>query len=277
MFRPFRPVQETAMLHSAPTVVVGVDGSKAATNAVRWAVDEAVSRDIPLRLVHVIEPSGLSPTGAREDRMATARSVLHDAQRAVEATGERVKIETEILWGKPLAKLMKESRSAAMLCVGSIGLNRANRGVGSVSASLAASALCPVAVIRRPTGRRATAKVGRVIVHGDDGAVLRHAFEEARLRRAPLRAIAVSRAAGRDDVDARRSAQAQLRRRLARWTRLYPDVQVESAVVRGSVDRYLAANVEPDQLFVADASACYDLCGAHHAGSSVLATRSSNL
>jgi hypothetical protein len=28
------------MLHSAPTVVVGVDGSKAATNAATWAVDE---------------------------------------------------------------------------------------------------------------------------------------------------------------------------------------------------------------------------------------------
>jgi len=265
------------MLHSAPTVVVGVDGSKAATHAACWAIDEAVSRDIPLRLVSVIEPPDCLPARAHEARLAAARSALCDAQRAVEAMGRAVKVEAEILGGKPLARLMEESRSAAMVCVGSIGLNHANRGVGSLSASLAASALCPVAVIRRPTGRPATVRVGRVIVQADDDAALRHAFEEARLRHAPLRAIAVSRAAGRDDVDAGRSAQAQLRRRLAQWKRFCPDVRVESAVVRGSIDRYLAANDDPDQLFVTDARACYDLCGAHNAGSSVLATRSSNL
>jgi len=265
------------MRHSATTVVVGVDGSKAATNAARWAVDEAVGRDIPLRLVYVIEPPDSLLAGAHEARLAAARSALHDAHRAVEAIGQPVKVETEILWGKPLVGLVEESRTAAMICVGSIGLNHANRGVGSVSASLAASALCPVAVIRRATSRPATARVGRVIVQANDAAALHHAFEEARLRQAPLRAIAVCRAAGRDDVDAGRSAQAQLSRRLARWTRLYPDVRVESAVVRGSIDRYLATNEEPDQLFVTDARACYDLCGAHKAGSSVLATRSSNL
>jgi nucleotide-binding universal stress UspA family protein len=265
------------MLHSAPAVVVGVDGSKAATNAARWAVDEAVSRDIPLRLVCVIESSHSKPATADEGRLGAARSVLYDAQRAVEATGKPVKIETEILTGRPLTKLMHESRSAAMICVGSIGLNHANRGVGSLSAALAASALCPVAVIRRPAGRPATAKVSRVVVQADGGAVLRRAFEEARLRQAPLRAISVFRAAGPDDADGKRWTQVQLSRRVARWTRLYPDVPVEFAVVRGSVEAYLASGEEPDQLFVADARACYHLCGAHNAGRSVLATRASNL
>lgn len=233
------------MLHSAPAVVVGVDGSKAATNAARWAVDEAVSRDIPLRLVCVIEPTDWSPTMADEGRLGAARTVLYDAQRAVEATGKPVKIETEILRGRPLTKLMHESRS--------------------------------VAVIRRPAGGPATAKVSRVVVQADGGAVLRRAFEEARLRQAPLRAISVSRAAGPDDADGKRWTQAQLSRRVARWTRLYPDVPVEFAVVRGSVEAYLASGEEPDQLFVADARACYHLCGAHNAGRSVLATRASNL
>ncbi|HTY30763.1 universal stress protein [Mycobacterium sp.] len=265
------------MRDSAPTVVVGVDGSKAAIAAARWAVDEAVSRDIPLRLVYVIAPSESAPAGDREGRLAAARAALQDAHRAVEATGQPVKVETEVRWGKPLANLIEESRSAAMMCVGSIGRNHATHGVGSLSASLAASALCPVAVIRRPAGTRAIAKVGRVTVQADNAGALRHAFEEARLRRAPLRAIAVSRSAAPDDADAKRSAQAQLRRRIARWTRQYPDVQVEPAVVRGSVDEYLVANQEPDQLFVTDARACHDLCGAHNGGTSVLATRSSNL
>jgi nucleotide-binding universal stress UspA family protein len=262
------------MLQPAPTVVVGVDGSKAATDAVRWAVDEAVSRDIPLRLVYVVAPPGSRPRWTHDRRLVAARAVLHDARRAVEATGEQVKVETEILWGSPLAKLTEESRTAAMICVGSIGLNHAARGVGSTSASLAASALCPVAVIRRPAGRAVTTQVGRVVVQADDAVALRHAFEEATLRQAPVVAIAV--AAG-DDADTKRSARAQLRRRLARWTRLYPDVRVESAVVRGTVEEYLAADGERDQLFVTDARACYDLCGAHNPGTSVLATRSTNL
>jgi nucleotide-binding universal stress UspA family protein len=263
------------MPDSAPAVVVGVDGSKTASDAARWAVDEAVSRDIPLRLVYVIAPPESQPRWAHDGRLAAARAVLHDARGAVEATGKQVKIEAEILWGRPLAKLTEESRSAAMICVGSIGLDRAARGVGSVAASLAASALCPVAVVRRPAGTPVTAGVGRVIVQADNAVALSHAFEEARLRQAPLAAIAV--AAGRDDADTKRAARAQLRRRIARWTRLYPDVRVESAVIRGSIEEYLAADGERDQLFVTDARGCYDLCAAHTAGSSVLAARSSNL
>ena len=36
------------------SVVVGIDGSQAAVNAAKWAVDEAISRQIPVRLVHVV-------------------------------------------------------------------------------------------------------------------------------------------------------------------------------------------------------------------------------
>jgi nucleotide-binding universal stress UspA family protein len=35
-------------------IVVGIDGSQAAIQAAEWAVDEAVSREVPLRLVEVI-------------------------------------------------------------------------------------------------------------------------------------------------------------------------------------------------------------------------------
>jgi nucleotide-binding universal stress UspA family protein len=265
------------MLHSAPTVVVGVDGSKAATNAACWAVDEAVSRDIPLRLVYVIEPSHASDSGGREAQLAAARSALHIARRGIEATGKAVKVETEIVRGRPLAKLMEQSRWAAMICVGSIGRKHAHDGVWSISAALAASALCPVAVIRRPVGQPESRTTGRVVVLADSGAALYHAFEQARLRQAPLRAIALSPAGGSSDADEKRLAQTQLTRRLARWTHLYPDVLVEYAIVGGSVDRYLAANDEPDQLFVSDSHTCFDLCGAHNSGRSVLAVRSRDL
>lgn len=50
-------------------VVVGIDGSQAAIGAAEWAIDEAVTREVPLRLVAVIpqqaEPAPLDATGAQ--------------------------------------------------------------------------------------------------------------------------------------------------------------------------------------------------------------------
>ncbi len=223
-------------VQSAPGVVVGIDGSRAATCA-----------------------------------------ALYDAQRAVDATGKPVKIETEILWGKPLNKLMQESRSAAMICVGSMGLNHVRRGQGSVAAALAGSARCPVAVIHRPPDGTATPKVSRVVAEVDNDAVLRHAFEEARLRGVPLRAISVHVAETPDAVgDGNRLAQAQLSRRLARWTRLYPDVRVEPAIVSGHACRDMADNAESGRLFVTDSHAA-QVCSVCNAGCSVLTVRCGNL
>lgn len=265
-------------LHFAPSVVVGVDGSREATYAARWAIDEAISRDVPLRLVYVIDSLVPSGVDVHDAAYAPARAALSDAYRDLAAAGKPVKVETEILWGRPLNKLMHASRSAAMICVGSIGLNHARRGGGSVAAALAESALCPVAVVRRPSGGPAIPEVGVVIAEVDNGRVLRHAFEEARLRGVPLRALCAQGAAASDDTgDGNRWAQAQLSRRLARWTTLYPDVPVEPAVVCASVDRYLATNAEPDQLLVTDAHTVKDRCGGHGVRCSVLTVRCGNL
>ena len=50
---------------SAP-VVVGVDGSEAAIDATIWAIDEAASRDVPLRIVHITHIED-RPAGAEEE------------------------------------------------------------------------------------------------------------------------------------------------------------------------------------------------------------------
>jgi nucleotide-binding universal stress UspA family protein len=264
--------------HLARPVVVGVDGSSTAAHAALWAVDEAVSRDIPLRLVSVIDPVGISGAHADAVQDASARAALYDVRRAIEATGKPVKIETQILRGKPLAALIEQSLWAGMVCVGSIGLKHACDGEGPPAARLAALAPCPVAVIRRPVDRPATSRVGAIVVDVHNGVVLRHALEEARLRGAPLRAISVSRTESLCSVgDRNRLAQAQLNRRIARWTPLYPDVQIETTIVRGSVCRYLATNADSVQLFVADPQAYRDLRKGNDAGCSVLTVRCTNL
>lgn len=264
-------------IHPAPSVVVGIDGSRAATKAALWAIDEAVSRDIPLRLVYVIDPLDSSDTEINNGPHTTARAALSDAYRAVDATAKPVKIETEILWGRPLTKLMHESRSAVMVCVGSIGLNHARRGGGSVAAALAGGAVCPVAVLHAPPVGPPTPEISAVVAEVDNGSVLRHAFEEAKLRGVPLRAVCAHVAETPDDVGiGNDSAQAHLSRRLARWTRLYPEVRVEAVVASGNIGRYLSAG-EEDQLFVTNSRTAEELCGAYSAGCSVLRVRCGNL
>ncbi|MGH3562701.1 MAG: universal stress protein, partial [Mycobacterium sp.] len=212
---------------------------------------------IPLKLVYVIYRADLLGIDPGTDQLAVARTALSDARRAVEATGRAVKIETELLKGNPLATLIGLSRSAAMLCVGSLGIEHACHRAGSTAAALAGSAHCPVAVIRRPDVSRRTG-TGRIVAEvdasPDNNAVLQWAMAEARLRGLPLQVITALRSQRGDqsgDLAAGdRLAQAQLNRRIDRWTRQYPDVAVESVAVHGSVARYLADSAESVQLFV---------------------------
>ena len=68
---------------------------------------------------------------------------------AIEAMGNAVKIETEIAEGPSLGSLIRASASAAMVCVGAVGLRHFQAGrMGSTAAALAISARCPVAIIR---------------------------------------------------------------------------------------------------------------------------------
>ena len=108
---------------SAP-VVVGVDGSDAAINTAKWAIDEAISRDVHYESstsrISMDEPD--APEDDFRLDVQYAESSLRAATAAVEATGKPVKIETEILWGSPDTALINESRNASMVCVGSVGI-----------------------------------------------------------------------------------------------------------------------------------------------------------
>ncbi|OBH51019.1 universal stress protein [Mycobacterium sp. E2479] len=260
-------------MYSGPAILVGVDGSRAAIHAAVWAIDEATSRDIPLRLVYVIDPHGAWGTRDGATRLAVARAALADAHRAVDTTDQSVKVETDILWGRTVSKLLEASRPAAMACIGHIGLNHACHGGPSVATSLIRWASCPVAVIQQPTSRPAVPQVSSVIAEVDNGTVLRHAFDEARLRGATLRAVTVSKESDtRDATPGKRSAQRHLDRRLARWMRLYPDVRAEAAIVTDVLD--LCACHDAGRLLVTDSYRAEALC---HAGHSVLSIRCGNL
>lgn len=245
--------------HTQPTVVIGVDGSAAALRAALWAVDEAVSRDIPLRLVHTLDSGDREPDRAAR-KLAAAESAIRHVIAAVDATGQPVKVEADIKRGRATGTLIHASREAAMVCVGAVGSNHFQPGrIGSTAAAVAVSAHCPVAIVRRhdrPTRPRADWIVAVADVSPDDGVVVETAVREARLRDAPLRMIDCwhhPRGDPEAAAEGDRRIRAQLDRRLARWRRRYPDLHAEAVALRGSISDYLATHAAKLQLVVVGA------------------------
>ncbi len=250
------------MEHHRPasrSVVVGIDGSRSAVDAALWAIDEAVDRDVPLRLVYAIEPRPSSDPQQDAHDLATAEIAVRYAFTAVESTEKPVKIEVEILQAQPTQALLEASRAAAMLCVGSVGLKSSGHGhVGSTAAALAAAANCPVAIVRGhdPVASEKRCVVAEVDENGSSDGVLRRGLEEAQLRGAPLRVLTVWQSRFTDIHDStaigvgNRRAKAQLDRRLAQWRRRYPDLDVKAVAVHGNILNFLSRNAETIQLFV---------------------------
>jgi nucleotide-binding universal stress UspA family protein len=245
--------------HTQPTVVIGVDGSAAALRAALWAVDEAVSRDIPLRLVHALDGDDLDLDDTAR-KLTTAESAVRHVIAAIEATDKPVKLEVDITRGRATGILLHASRQAAMVCVGAVGSDHFRPGrIGSTAAAVAASSHCPVAIVRG-RGGPVRAHSNWILVEADespdDGVVLETAMTEARLRDAPLRVITCWQPAHADPeaaAEGDRRIRAQLDRRLARWRRRYPDLQVEAVAVPGSISGYLAAHAAELQLLVVGA------------------------
>lgn len=253
------------------SVIVGIDGSRVAVRAALWAVDEAVFRDVPLRLICAIPTDDTAQIDPQNEarKLATAELAVRYAFMAVESTEKPVKIEVEIIQGSPSRTLLDASRSAALICVGAVGLTHsAPGGVGSTATTLASSAHCPVAIIRGED-RPATADRGVVVVHvgtsPDDGAVLQAAFEQARLRGMRLHAVTAWHARPgdvHDNVDVARGnhdLQAQLDRLVEPWARRYSDVEVSSIVMRGGLLAHLSRNSDSIQLIATSTNVVAEL------------------
>lgn len=236
-----------------PSIVVGIDGSPDATRAALWAVPEALSRDIALRLIAVAdsEPDG------------HAAQALKVAVAAVRAANADVRLETAVLAGGPSATLLEQSRDAAMICVGALGLRHLDHSrVGSTARTLATSAHCPVAVVRGSHSRGDDGP-GWVAVEldttQDSSAVLQSAVEQARLRHAPLRVLGAWQSRTTDAHDAHAIADGnrlvctQLDRRLAEWKQRYPDLDARPVAVHGSMLHYLERSAAEIQLIVVGA------------------------
>lgn len=227
-------------------LVVGIDGSRAAVTAALWAVDEAVHRDVPLRLMYAIEPiAGDDDPEQAARRLATAELAVRYALTAVESTGQPVKIEVEIVQGRPAAALRRASRSAAMICVGAVGLKHVTVGrLGSTAATLATSADCPTVLVRGHDPSRPGVVVAEVDESPSGTVTLVHGVAEAQLRGVPLRVLAPWQSG------TSRQARVRLDRQLSRCSLLHPALDIRPVVTHGTTLDYLAHNADDIQLAV---------------------------
>jgi len=231
-------------------VVVGIDGSRAAVHAAEWATDEAISRDVPLCLVHVTRPVVTAKSFVDEYNIDKeyAQTSLRDAAAAVNATGKPVKVDCVIRHGLASDALAAESRTASLVCVGSEGSGRLASVIwGSTATEIAKRAHCPVAIVHRPefVSHNRTVWLA-VAVNGaqDTDTIIDHAIQEARLRSLPVLAV------GTWQEDMGESLYEELDRRVACLRERYPDVHIYPVAAPADIGRFLADCDEPIQLAV---------------------------
>ena len=234
-------------------IVVGIDGPKYAIRAAIWAVDEAVRRDAALLLTCVIN----SDAKDLDREYAHARHVLHEAWSAAEATGNPVKLESVVLQGDPVAQLIKASRTAAMVCVGSKGTNNSRHHErGATAADLALAAFSPVAIIRRRHTHKAP-PAGTWIVAALDrspevSTVLQTAMNEAMLRDTPILALTRWSTAGRPEgePDSHHDVRAKLVKYLQEAGEDAADVEICTLPMSEHIANVLAQSADIDQLVI---------------------------
>ncbi|MGW1805415.1 universal stress protein [Streptomyces sp. NPDC002078] len=231
-------------------IVVGVDGSEPSLRAVDWAADEAAVRGVPLRLVYAslwerYEGVSLAADFGRPSDQLMAEEIVATAERRARRRQADVKIFTDVLPEEPEYALVRESRMASAVVLGSRGRSgMAEALVGSVSVTVAGHAHCPVIVLRGSHDNRARSGVhGRIAVgvgeNAESAAAVRFALDEARLRGVPLEAVRAWRCPAHESLDnGRLSGEAALEMALQDTL---ADVQVHRRAFEGPARQVLSA------------------------------------
>lgn len=151
------------------TVVVGVDGSSSALEAVRWAAREAERRRTDLRLVHVRQPpSVLSAEDVCGRELTEQGHGWLTAARDAATGAAEVDVHLSMRTGQPAWELVTATEAAQLVVVGARG-SGGFRGLllGSVANALAAHGHCPVVVLRGRTTGAPAPDHGPVVVGAD--------------------------------------------------------------------------------------------------------------
>ena len=226
-------------------VVLGIDQSASSTAAVDVAVNEAVMRKLPLRIVHAFPwPTFSDVLGEtlRQDAELCVRQAVERAHRIA----PRADVTGEVATGFVQKTLIGLSHDSALIVLGDHGLGAVGSVLaGSVAVEVAEQAACPVLIARGATGLAAD------IVLGVDGSpandpAIGFAFGEAALRGCAIDALhvwahPVSTGPGDmiplvfDPALVRADETRLLAESLAGWQEQYPEVVVRRHVAHGHI------------------------------------------
>lgn len=235
-------------------IVVGIDGSDAATLAVRWAAETAAERERELRIVHALDfdaersvvgsydlmvPGVVDHLGRNGMQMVVlARSIAHDVD-------PDLRVSAEVSTANPAQLLIDYSPTAHMVVLGAYGTHTAVPHFGSTLVAVTRHASGTVVVVREVEDEQQIRHVGPVVL-GVDGSpdgenAIGVAFDEAAHRGAELVAVHCwsdlyfGEFAGTPNAtlpvpDLDTAEQAILAERLAGWQEKYPEVTVTRKV-----------------------------------------------
>jgi nucleotide-binding universal stress UspA family protein len=144
-------------------ILVGIDGSDASKEALRWAAEEAKLRSARLVGVHawtfvppqpigdpgmLAVPAGDLP-GQLDAERHVAEGVLREAEADALAAAPGIEFEQMLVEGDAAEALVAESGSAELVVVGSHGRSGLRAALlGSVSRHVTSHAACPVVVVK---------------------------------------------------------------------------------------------------------------------------------
>jgi len=246
-----------------PQIVVGIDGSSTAAQAMYWAAAECERRHAQLLIAH----GGDAEAGSSPDSglpTAYGHSLLAEAEAEVFESGMDCPVSTVIAPENPVRLLTRLSEQADLVAVGSHGLGQqAGMLLGSVAFRVAAHARCPVAVI--PSGWDEPAHAGSPVVVGIPASIsastpLYVAFAEARARGVPVRAVRTwSRVDWTGDLmdliyttspELETKQQEYVDRMLAPMGALFPEVPVQTVLSGRRIDDLMQATTADAGLLV---------------------------
>jgi nucleotide-binding universal stress UspA family protein len=136
------------------TIVVGVDGSDASVNALRWALREARLRTAGVRVVLAWSYPQVSTYHEAKHVLDVpfaedAAAFLDQVVAETGAAAEGLEIEKKVVEGQAAPALVEAARDASILVVGSRGLGGfSGLLLGSVSQQCAQHATCTLVIVR---------------------------------------------------------------------------------------------------------------------------------
>ncbi len=222
--------------------IVGIDGSDAAVDALRWAVGHGIGGDVDITALGAFHvPAIMAVFAAKRgfgvDEMGLAATAGHDVDVAIESAGG-ANVHASVMEGLAQHVLVDASVDADLLVIGRTGSGELRHHLlGSVSQYCVAHSHAPVVVV--PTASSAPTAAASIVVgfDGSDhaGAALRWALDFAG-GTAQVRVIAAIEVAPWIDVDLSRERfgneiEQEEQRIVAALDAVDPDRRAERSIV----------------------------------------------